>query len=437
MLLVPEKMTVPPASALFPELSDLLASALEFIGAAVGWIGLQDADGRLTFPVHGGAFPDRWLNWQQGVSGVWGVAVGGPALLNDLRPWPELADPPLHNLLSCPLIHEDHILGHVALANKPHGFVAKDAAVLQGLAHHMVRLLDRRLAAARTPIELSAAWRRLLDRAGEAVLLLDASGTLLFANATWLRWTGFRAEELLGRTAPFPFWIGPEDLKEALPAAPRVPDRALPFRRRDQSVFWCLLETALERWDDRAVTIAFLQQMTAPSPQASEGEPRDNTTDRDEPQPPRPATPDWLPLLLDLDGGTEGWGYRWEEHTGVPARDVEGSRSDLVLDWLFPRQCDRDRVADSLHHSGAAGCQLDLEIATPSGSRLALCTFLPWAAGSSTTAPRRWLLLVGEPIPAATLDRAMRLDPSSPPRDPHPHEEHAATPPSVPPEAAR
>ena len=435
-LLVPEKKTVLLTSSSFEEWRDVLVSALEFIGAAAGWIGLQGADGRLTFPVHAGAVADSWLDWQQGRSRVWGVAVGGePAFLNDLRPWPMSGGQSLHNLLSCPLIHNDQILGHVALANKPHGFAATDKAVLQGLAHHMIRLLDRRLSAARAPIDLAPVWRRILDRAEAAVLLLDEFGSLIFANATWLDWTGFRAEELLGQTAPFPFWLHPEDLHKTLPAAPVLPDRALPFRRRDQSVFWCLLETASERWDDRAVTVALLQQTTVPS-LAGEDQ-RDDRRNRAEPQALRPATLDWLPLVLDLDGGIEGWGSRWEERTGLPVRDVEGSRSDLVLDWLFPQQCDRDRVADTLHRCGAAGCQLDLDIAAPRGSRFVRCTFLPWMASASTPAPRRWLLLVGDPIPAATLDRVIPLERSDPLFAPHLYGQRAAAPPSVSPETRR
>lgn len=406
-LLVPEKTTVRKRGVSFAELSDLLVSALEFIGAATGWIGLQDADGGLTFPVRGGALPASWLDWQQGRGGVWGFALGGPALLNDLQPWPKVGDPPLRNLLSCPLIHNERILGHVALANKEHGFTAADSAVLQGLAHHMVRLLGRWRTPEHATVELSPAWRRLLDAAAEGFLLLDGSSTLIYANAVWLAWTGFRAEELLGRTPPFPFWVRQEDLGRASP--PGVPAGALPFRRRDQSLLWCLVQTELERWDDHVVTVAFLRQTTARTLRGEQEGAGDGDGAGHELPAPAAAACDWLSLLLDLDGGIEGWGPRWEERTGLSAHDVEGSRSELVLDWLFPQQQDRDRVADCLYHPGAVGHQLPLAIATPSGSRPVLCTFLPWAASDASTAvPRRWLLLVGEPRPPVPLDEATR-----------------------------
>lgn len=392
--LVPEKETAAKSSPLFAELNELLLSALDFLGAASGWIGLQDVGGGLTFPVRAGALSDSWLPWQQGYGRVWGFTVTGePAFLNDLKGGAAPDEPALRNLLSCPLIHNKQLLGHVALANKAQGFSAEDARVLQGLAHHLVRLLSRRRAPAAAPIELSAVWRRLLDRAAEGILLLDESGALIYANAAWLDWTGFRIEELLGKTAPFPFWVSQQDLVQALGVAPA---RALPFRRRDQSVFWCLLETAEEQWSGHLVTVAFLRRL----------EQIGGAAIRDEPPSLRSPGPDWLPLILDLDHGIEGWEARWEERTGLSAQDVEGSRTALVLDWLFPQQHDRDRVFDCFHHPGSPGCQMVLELAAPHGSRPALCTFLALPSRIVAGMPRRWLLLAGEAEQAANNDGA-------------------------------
>jgi PAS domain S-box-containing protein len=414
-LVVPESTATEKTAELFPDLSDLLESALEFIGAAAGWIGLQDGDG-VTFPVRRGVFSDSWLRLQARGS-VWGFAVGGePALINDLQPWLALGDPPLRNLLSCPLIRDARIVGHIALANKAQGFAAHDAAVLQGLAHHLVRLLGRRPPQPRTPIALSPPWRRLLDAAADGVVMLDESGVLVFANAAWLDWTGFRAEELLGRSPPFPFWISQQDLVRAASEAAAAPAQALPFRRRDQTLFWCQVETSVERWNDRAVTVAFLQQRRA-----------GNVSDRslspaaDVPGSPllEYSTPNWLPLLLNRDGGIEGWNALWEERTGLCGRDVQGSRTELVLDWLFPQQPDRDRVADCFHHPQPSGHQLLLDLAAPNGSQAALCTLLP-LPGESSAPSSRWLLLVGEPAPAASAKSMIRVDAPEPAPGPHP-----------------
>jgi PAS domain S-box-containing protein len=492
----------------FPGLGMALESLLEFIGATAGWVCLRDESGGPTFPVRRGEVPDTWLRLQQSRGSVWGFAVReGPTLLNDLRPWAALGEPPLHNLLSCPLGDGENVRGHVALANKPQGFASQDAAVLQGMAHHMLRLLGRPEPAPRPTAELPAAWRRILDRAAQGILVLDESGALLYANATWLDWTGFRAEDLLGRQAPFPFWVSQHDLVRAMSMASAVPTSAVPFRRRDQSLLWCQVETVTESWRGRPMTVAFLQQTTALAPTSHEGgraaapppvrgdlpfgvavtdrrgrllwsnaalarlapgaapgqplhtvfapavaavlehllhEPRHAELGRmgslvlpagadplslywltvplgeglgflfaltDEPEgfpfmaaaapelpPLSTPVPEWLALILEMGNGIDGWGPPWEKLTGLSARDVEGSRTELVLDWLFPQQHDRDRVTDCFHQTDPSLCQMILEIATPTGGRPLACTFLSLPKTEATGgARRRWLLLAGEP----------------------------------------
>jgi PAS domain S-box-containing protein len=386
-----------------PELGLALASMLEFLGASAGWIGLRESGGGMTFPVCQGTFADNWLRWQQPGGGVWGIALGeGPILLNDLQPWPALGDPPLRNFLSCPLVHGEAIIGHIALANKSQGFSPQDAAVLQAMAHYTARLLERPGSA----VELPAAWRRLLDHAAEGILVLDESGVLVHANRTWLNWTGFAAEELLGRRAPFPFWVDPADLGKALSMTEAGSAGALPFRRRDQSLLWCQVETETEHWAGRPMVVTYLRQWPAKEIVPAvppEGPPLVSLT-REEPS--STPTPNWLPLLLELGGGIEGWGPHWENLTGLSSRDVEGSRSELVLDWLFPQQPDRERVADCFHRPSPARCQLLLEVAAPAGSRPLLCTFYPLPEDDSTVA-RRWLLLIAEPEPAAAAPVAL------------------------------
>jgi hypothetical protein len=390
MPLVPQKTTAANPGLPFQELSDLLLSFREFVGADAGWIGLQEAGGGWTIPVRVGAFSDSWLPWQQSHGGVWGFQIHDePAIFNDLKFSPKRGDPPLRNLLSCPLIHNKNILGYVALANNAHGFTSEDAVVLQALAHHAARRCAAAAAAAShgPPIELPTLGRCVLDRSAEAVLLLDESGVLIYANTAWLHWTDFRAEELLGRTAPFPFWVSQQDLVQILNTASAAPTDALPFRRRDQSVFFCTVETTTAQWDNHLLTIAFLRQTVGQS---------GGQAVADKLPPLRLPSLNWLALLLDLDNGLEGWGPRWEERTGLSINDVANSRCELVLDWLFPQQHERDRVADCLHHPCSTGYQLVLEVAAANNSRPMLCTFLPVPTRTATAAPRRWLLLVGE-----------------------------------------
>ena len=148
------------------------------------------------------------------------------------------------------------------LANKPTGFTSADAAVLQGACHLMFKGLAHPEAAA-----LPAGLGRALDRAAEGALVLDEGG-LLFANAAWLDWTGFAADELAGRSAPYPFWVSHRDLASAGDDAARLAEGALPFRRRDGSLLWCRMEAAGEEWQGRPLTLVFLRPAGPAAPAA-------------------------------------------------------------------------------------------------------------------------------------------------------------------------
>jgi hypothetical protein len=115
-------------------------------------------------------------------------------------------------------------------------------------------------------------------------------------------------------------------------------------------------------------------------------------------------------VVLDLDNGIEGWCPRLEERTGLSSNDVEDSRCELVLDWLFPQQHDRDRVTDCFHHPRPSGCQLVLDVVAPNGSQPTVCTFLPLPSHPAVGVSRRWLLLIGE---AAQVDDPNPIDGSN------------------------
>jgi PAS domain-containing protein len=393
--LVPEMVTAEESVEKVRILREVLSSARGFLGAPAAWISLHRSGGGLLSPIREGEVPTRWLEGQQSHCNVWGFAFGeAPTLLNDLPAWATRGDPPLHNLLVCSVQQGGESVGHIAVANKASGFAGTDAAVLQGMAYHIGRLLTPPPATRPTIEELPGAWRRILDRVADGVVILDDAGVLVYANRTWLDWTGFAAGELLGCQAPFPFWVGPHDLAQAPPPVPGSAD-ALPFRRRDDSLFWCQIETLTEPWQGRSLTTAFLHRLTMPAPRP-DGSPVLAVDNLNVSPSLGAPTPLWLPLLLEPGGSVEGWGPCWEKQTGLASDDIESSRTELVLDWLLPQQHDRDRVADCFHQSNPTGCQFLLDVTTAAGSRLMACTLLPLTPGESA-ARRRWLLLVGEP----------------------------------------
>src|SRR5216683_3252881 len=174
-------------------LGTILDSLLGFTGAAAGWVGLIDAQGRLTFPVRRGEFPDAWLTVQQARGDVWGFTVSdGPTLLNEMKPPAPFGPSAVRNLLSCMIEFEGSLRGHVVLANKPNGFTSYDSAILQGFAHLLASWLGPPSGQGQSPIEQPPMpWRRVLDGVGEGIVVLDESGTLIYVNAAWLDWTGF------------------------------------------------------------------------------------------------------------------------------------------------------------------------------------------------------------------------------------------------------
>src|SRR5262249_49621952 len=140
-----------------------------------------------------------------------------------------LGVPALRNLLSCPLGPPGAPAGHVVLANKPNGFTSHDAAVLQGAAHLISRALRRPGPAPGERPGPPPDAVRLLDRVSDGVLLVEEGGPLVYANAVWLGWTGFAPDEVVGRPAPFPFWVSHRELVAAGGLSGAVPAGALPF----------------------------------------------------------------------------------------------------------------------------------------------------------------------------------------------------------------
>jgi PAS domain S-box-containing protein len=487
------------------DIGEALDSLLEHTGAGGGWLAWRDASGQLQFPVRRGHLAEEWLSLQQARGHVWGFTIGtSPSLLSDLGPLPGLEADPLHNLLSCPLGPEP-AAGTLVLVNKPHGFSAHDGAVLQGVAHLLYRKLQRaELAEPPGPPYPLPLWQRVLDRSSEGILIMDEAGVLLYANVTWQKWTGFSADELTGRPAPFPFWVSTQDLSRLHGRLPEPSGQTLPFRRRDLSLFWCRVEMVREVWEGRAVQVGFLhlvserpaeaepaetslplaadelpvamglvdrqnrlrwcnaafRQLAAPGAkadqvlrqvfppplaaaleqtllQAASAEPGQMGSSvlqlggapltaywlavalsdgpgfllalsdspagfvlsqpRGQQRPPQLPDVRWLVLLLGrAREGVRFWNERWQEITGLSPAEVQGQPAELVLDWLFPRQRDRERVADILQQQPPRGGQSVLEVLTPTGSRPLLCTFLPlveqtWPASAG------WLLLASEP----------------------------------------
>ncbi|HLN29838.1 MAG TPA: ATP-binding protein [Gemmataceae bacterium] len=505
-----------------------LDALLEMTGASGGWMSLAGPGGGLSVPLRRGAVSEMWFALQDGRLPVWGFEVReGPTLLNDLPAFPFFGEPPLRNLLSCPLARDGAVLGQVVLANKSTGFTSHDAIIVQASAHILAKVLLRKPST--RPSEIPTAWLKFcLDNAKEGILVFDDAGTLVFANRVWSEWTGYPQEELCNRPAPFPFWLSHGDLMAldgprpvlSQPAASILPERYgldvptpklgyLPFRHRDHRLFWCQAETVAQEFDGRRVTIGLMRRLPRHGASAIDAQGSAVSfqalaealpcavalTDRDgvviwandayireivsaaqpvgqslqshfitssavaaerllrsaraaddlnqgqlllqrldhagtlhhlltywqkvalpggpgflfalaedwetlwypgmkHPPPNHLADcpeADWLILLLRPNGAIDFWDERWERLTGLSSKDLAGASNAMILDWLFPRQLDREFVSDLLQQPAQRGVQTILEVAGRDKSTALCCTFLP-VKGSDT---KNWLPALG------------------------------------------
>jgi signal transduction histidine kinase len=440
---VPESTSAIDFAAVSFALELALDSVLELTRADCGWVALTDPVAGLTFPVRRGPVPDSWLDYQAGRQRIWGVAVrDGPTLLNDLAPWPGFSPAKgtvplsskgqsptpditrLKNLLSCPIYSADRECGQVVVANKSAGFSSHDATIAQGIAHVIGKLVDRARSLPDRRRQMPVLLAEILNPLPIGVLVVDSTGLLVFANTTWVEWTGFSLGQLLFQRAPFSFWVDHRqmaalkwpEVPASLRAQPgRPPTEALPFRHVDGTIFWCQVESRRLAWNGGEWTAACLHGVDA-AHQSQPGAlatglaqlvanaPASDWTSR---QMAARPTADWLALLVLSGHETAWWDERWIRFTGLKSADVAGVPVETVLDWLFPLQSDRDFVADLLHSSKKPreGAQAVLHVLSPEGRRPLLCTFLPIgvtapafasAAAAKTAEAGAWLLLVGE-----------------------------------------
>jgi signal transduction histidine kinase len=266
---------VPGSTRMFDEpgranhLNDLLAGIMEYTGALAGWIGLHQADGRIYFPLALGEFPSDWLAKQQGKESLWGFTFQeeSPTLVNDLAQLPGIKGAPLKSILSCPVFKDGKRAGQIVLANKPGGFQSPDALVLQMISH----LISRHLLAFSQQAKASnqivfEEYCKTLECLEEGVIAVEPGGEILFVNGAFLKRAGFERSDLVGCLPPYPFWISHRALytiaREFAAQADLMGREPvlLPFRRKDDTVFWCLLKSSGLEIGGRTISLIFAKE---------------------------------------------------------------------------------------------------------------------------------------------------------------------------------
>jgi signal transduction histidine kinase len=106
---------------------------------------------------------------------------------------------------------------------------------------------------------------------------------------------------------------------------------------------------------------------------------------------------DSLALLLTLGREVAFWDQRWSARTGLTNQEIAGAPTEVVLDWLFPRERDRNQVAHWMLQPDRRGRQFVLDLLIPGGSEPFVCSFLP----VSQPGHQAWLLLADDPLSPA------------------------------------
>ncbi len=175
-----------------PETGDQVALTLsEMLGKDC----LIDGPLQIKFPVGSdGLYPGLWghslntrksffTNSPSGHSSSTGLPVGHV---------------PLKNFLSVPVIHNDELVGQIALANSPRDYDEKDIEVIERLSKYFaLGLLRKRYEETQTQLT------QAIDQAAEAVTVVDAEGIAKYVNPAYEKITGYTMLEVVGRKPRF------------------------------------------------------------------------------------------------------------------------------------------------------------------------------------------------------------------------------------------
>jgi len=181
------------------------------------------------------------------------LSSGAPLWIPD--PGPAAAAPP-HAFLGLPFKLQDQVVGLVGLAQRPGGYDASLAELLQpvlttcGTLLHAQREAERRHLNEQALLAQQAQLRKLAlvaARTDNAVIITDAQGHIEWVNEGFTRITGYTQQEALGHK-PGKLLQGPgtdpkgiEDMRQALRRAEGITVELLNYGKSGQA-YWNLIE---------------------------------------------------------------------------------------------------------------------------------------------------------------------------------------------------
>ncbi|KJS31593.1 MAG: hypothetical protein VR64_10640 [Desulfatitalea sp. BRH_c12] len=153
--------------------------------------------------------------------------------------------PPLLSFLGMPLVHDDTVVGVVALANRPGGYGAKDLEALEMLAPAIVQVFLNQRAEARSRAA-EARYRRIIETADEGIWIIDHEHKTLFANTKMAAMLGCSVEALSeGSLFDFMDAQGQSLARQYIERRRTgiAEQHDFKFKRKDGSDLWALIST--------------------------------------------------------------------------------------------------------------------------------------------------------------------------------------------------
>ena len=280
-----------------------------------GMIGIVNAHGKFDTTTYSSrtlqdcAFPEA-LAWEMStgmtIRGVWGYPMlhGKPLLCNDLQAHPDrVGAPEGHVAIKCflgaPLIRDQEVIGMVAVANRPGGYMEREletlirlAAVISVSRQHrlalqsskraseeleqlvqertsellktneqMKREIDERKQVEEAMRESEEKYRNLFELESDALAIVKKeTGNMLDVNKTFIELYGYSKEEIL-KMKYTDFSEEPEITKPATSTpVPYIPIRY--HRKKDGTVFPTEITSSVFRYQEEDVIIAAIRDIS-------------------------------------------------------------------------------------------------------------------------------------------------------------------------------
>jgi len=197
-----------PDEGMYAEVLDIVLEAME---SKYGIFGYVDEAGDLVCPSMTRdiwdqcQMPDKNIVFPRATwGGQWGRALlEGATQVSNVELTVPAGHIPIHRAISVPISHQGEAIGLLTVGNKATDYSPRDQGILERIAEAVAPVLKARLERDRAEgavRESERRFREMLETVELVAVTLDLEGRITFCNDYLLRLTGWKREEVLGRT---------------------------------------------------------------------------------------------------------------------------------------------------------------------------------------------------------------------------------------------